>query len=81
MGFNGISFITTLLYPRGRSASLEGAWTLTWEQETYNQELVSACAHVENGFGCVVGIFDVLKEAWREDEGQQNACVCGLLWA
>jgi hypothetical protein len=46
------------LTPQGRPTSLEGAQTLTQEQESYNHELASACAHVENSFGHVVGIFD-----------------------
>jgi hypothetical protein len=73
--FNGVKFITTISRPRGRSASLEGAQTLTQEQETHNRELASACAHVENSFGHVVGIFNALRTAWHEDESQHNAAV------
>ncbi len=55
--------------------SSEGLRTLTQEQEAYNATLAAAHARVENGFGRVLSVFDLLKKPWHEDEGQQNACV------
>lgn len=75
MGFNSIRVITTISHPRGRSTSLEGATTLTQEQEMHNRELASAHACIENGFGHIISIFDVLRMAWHEDKSQHNMAV------
>jgi hypothetical protein len=73
--FHGVKFVTTVVWRQGHQETGESLATLTQEEETHNRELSSACAHVENGFGCMVTLFNALKQPWHEDEEQQTTLV------